>query len=149
VHKYRIVPISGGCSERARASFSGVSPRVKQLSDAHAILDVRMSPVFFQGVRSNVPYCDIRSSSARDVRYSFSRRSTNPRATKTDSCRLDGKGTFPMGLLLLVILVLLLVGGLPTWPYSRRWGYGPSGALGTLLMILLILVMLDYVPRGF
>ena len=43
-----------------------------------------------------------------------------------------------MGLLLLIILVLLLVGGLPTWPYSRRWGYGPSGALGTLLMILLI-----------
>jgi Protein of unknown function (DUF3309) len=55
----------------------------------------------------------------------------------------------PMGLLLLIILVLLLVGGLPTWPYSRRWGYGPSGALGTILIILLILVMLDYVPRGF
>jgi Protein of unknown function (DUF3309) len=59
------------------------------------------------------------------------------------------RGIIPMGLLLLIILVLLLVGGLPTWPYSRRWGYGPSGALGTLLMILLILVMLDYVPRGF
>jgi hypothetical protein len=54
-----------------------------------------------------------------------------------------------MGLLLLIILVLLLVGGLPTWPYSRDWGYAPSGALGTLLMILLILVLLDYVPRGF
>jgi hypothetical protein len=54
-----------------------------------------------------------------------------------------------MGLLLLIILVLLLVGGLPTWPYSRRWGNGPSGALGTLLVVLLILVMLDYVPRGF
>jgi hypothetical protein len=51
-----------------------------------------------------------------------------------------------MGLLLLIILVLLLVGGLPTWPYSRDWGYAPSGALGTLLMILLILV---HVPRGF
>jgi Protein of unknown function (DUF3309) len=54
-----------------------------------------------------------------------------------------------MGLLLLIIIVLLLVGGLPTWPYSRRWGYGPSGALGTVLIILLILVLLDYVPRGF
>jgi len=54
-----------------------------------------------------------------------------------------------MGLLLLIILVLLLVGGLPTWPYSRQWGYAPSGALGTLLLILLILVLLDYVPRGF
>jgi hypothetical protein len=54
-----------------------------------------------------------------------------------------------MGLLLLIILVLLLVGGLPTWPYSRQWGYGPSGALGTLLLVLLILILLDYVPRGF
>ncbi len=54
-----------------------------------------------------------------------------------------------MGLILLVILVLLLAGSLPTWPYSRRWGYAPSGTLGTVLLILLILVMLDYLPRGF
>jgi hypothetical protein len=54
-----------------------------------------------------------------------------------------------MGLLLLIILVLLLVGGLPNWPYSRQWGYAPSGALGTVLLIVLILVLLDYVPRGF
>lgn len=54
-----------------------------------------------------------------------------------------------MGLLLLIILVLLLVGGLPTWPYSRQWGYAPSGALGTVLLIVLILILLDYVPRGF
>ena len=54
-----------------------------------------------------------------------------------------------MGLLLLIILVLLLVGGLPNWPYSRQWGYAPSGALGTVLLIVVILVLLDYVPRGF
>ena len=54
-----------------------------------------------------------------------------------------------MGLLLLVILVLLLVGGLPAWPYSRQWGYAPSGLLGTLLLVLLVLILLDYVPRGF
>jgi hypothetical protein len=54
-----------------------------------------------------------------------------------------------MGMLLLLIIILLLVGGLPTWPYSRRWGYGPSGLAGTLLLILLILILLDYVPRGF
>ena len=54
-----------------------------------------------------------------------------------------------MGLLLLIILVLLLAGSLPTWPYSRQWGYAPSGSLGTVLIILLILVMLDYIPRGF
>lgn len=54
-----------------------------------------------------------------------------------------------MGLLLLIIIVLLLVGGLPTWPYSRNWGYAPSGGLGLILAILLILILLDYVPRGF
>jgi Protein of unknown function (DUF3309) len=54
-----------------------------------------------------------------------------------------------MGLVLLIVLIVLLVGGLPTWPYSRQWGYGPSGGIGTLLLILLILVLLGYVPRGF
>jgi hypothetical protein len=53
-----------------------------------------------------------------------------------------------MGLLLLIILVLLLVGGLPNWPYSRQWGYAPRAALGTVLLIVLLLVLLDYVPRG-
>ena len=51
-----------------------------------------------------------------------------------------------MGLLLLIIVIILLAGALPTWPYSRQWGYAPSGTLGTILLILLILVMLDYVP---
>jgi hypothetical protein len=54
-----------------------------------------------------------------------------------------------MGLILLIVLILLLAGALPTWPHSRQWGYAPSGALGTLLLILLILVLLGYVPRGF
>jgi hypothetical protein len=47
-----------------------------------------------------------------------------------------------MGTILLVVLILLLVGVLPTWPHSREWGYFPSGALGTILLILLILVLL-------
>jgi hypothetical protein len=54
-----------------------------------------------------------------------------------------------MGLLLLIVLIVLLVGGLPTWPYSRNWGYAPSGGLGTILLILLILLLLGYVPYGF
>ncbi|MHB1559899.1 MAG: DUF3309 family protein [Isosphaeraceae bacterium] len=57
--------------------------------------------------------------------------------------------TEPLGLLLLIIIVLLLVGGLPTRPDSRNWGYAPSGGLGLILAILLILILLDYVPRGF
>lgn len=47
-----------------------------------------------------------------------------------------------MTLILLIILILLLVGGLPVFPHSRNWGYGPSGIIGTVLVILLILLLL-------
>jgi hypothetical protein len=46
-----------------------------------------------------------------------------------------------LGTILLIILVLLLLGALPTWPYSTGWGYYPSGGLGLVLVILLILVV--------
>ena len=46
-----------------------------------------------------------------------------------------------MGLILLIVLIVLLLGAAPTWPYSRRWGYGPSGLVGLLLIILLVLVL--------
>lgn len=47
-----------------------------------------------------------------------------------------------LGTVLLVILILMLLGALPSWPHSRSWGYGPSGGLGLLVVILLILVLL-------
>ena len=47
-----------------------------------------------------------------------------------------------MSTILLVILVLLLIGALPTWPHSKSWGYFPSGGLGLVLVILLILLLL-------
>ena len=46
-----------------------------------------------------------------------------------------------MGTILLVILILMLLGAVPTWPHSRSWGYGPSGGLGLVVIILLILVL--------
>ena len=46
-----------------------------------------------------------------------------------------------MSTILLVILVLLLLGAIPAWPYSRDWGYFPSGTLGLLLVVLLILAL--------
>ncbi|MEO5954782.1 MAG: DUF3309 family protein [Nitrospiraceae bacterium] len=46
-----------------------------------------------------------------------------------------------MSTILLVILILLLVGALPTWPHSASWGYGPSGGLGVVLLVLLILLL--------
>ena len=47
-----------------------------------------------------------------------------------------------MGTILLVILILLLLGALPTWGYSRGWGYGPSGILGLVLIVILILFLM-------
>lgn len=46
-----------------------------------------------------------------------------------------------MGTILLIILILLLVGALPTWPYSAGWGYYPTGGLGLILLIVLFLVL--------
>jgi hypothetical protein len=46
-----------------------------------------------------------------------------------------------MSTILIIVLVLLLIGALPTWPHSRSWGYFPSGGLGLLVLILLILLL--------
>ncbi|HEY0835060.1 MAG TPA: DUF3309 family protein [Azospirillum sp.] len=46
-----------------------------------------------------------------------------------------------MSTILLIILILLLVGAVPAWPHSRSWGYGPSGILGLLLIVVLILAL--------
>lgn len=48
----------------------------------------------------------------------------------------------PIGTILLIILILILVGALPTWPYSSGWGYYPAGGIGTILIIVLILLLL-------
>jgi hypothetical protein len=47
-----------------------------------------------------------------------------------------------LGTVLVVLLVLMLIGALPTWPHSRNWGYGPTGGLGVVLIILVILLLL-------
>jgi len=47
-----------------------------------------------------------------------------------------------MGTILLIILILLLVGALPTWPYSSGWGYYPSGGLGLILLVIIILALM-------
>ena len=47
-----------------------------------------------------------------------------------------------LGTILIVVLVLLLLGALPTWPHSQSWGYAPSGGIGLVLLILLVLMVL-------
>ncbi len=49
-----------------------------------------------------------------------------------------------LGTLLLIVLVVLLLGALPSWPYSRGWGYYPSGLFGMVLLIVIVLLLLGY-----
>ena len=54
-----------------------------------------------------------------------------------------------MGLILLIVLVVLLLGSVPAYPYSRGWGYGPSGLLGLLLVVFLVLLLMGAIPWGY
>ena len=47
-----------------------------------------------------------------------------------------------MGTILLIVLILLLLGAIPSWPHSKNWGYGPSGGLGLVVVILIILLLM-------
>jgi hypothetical protein len=47
-----------------------------------------------------------------------------------------------LGTILLIVLILLLIGAIPSWPHSRSWGYGPSGGLGLVVVVVLILVLM-------
>jgi hypothetical protein len=54
-----------------------------------------------------------------------------------------------MGLILLIVLVLLLFGSAPVYPYSRNWGYRGSGLVGLLLVILVVMLIMNMIPWGF
>lgn len=47
-----------------------------------------------------------------------------------------------IGTILLIVLILILIGALPTWPHSRSWGYGPSGIAGVIVVILIVLLLM-------
>lgn len=47
-----------------------------------------------------------------------------------------------LGTILIIILILILIGAIPSWPYSRSWGYGPSGIIGIILVVILILALM-------
>ncbi len=47
-----------------------------------------------------------------------------------------------LGTILLIVLILMLLGVIPTWPHSRNWGYGPSGVLGVIVLIIIVLLLL-------
>lgn len=47
-----------------------------------------------------------------------------------------------LGMILLIVLVLMLLGAIPTWPHSRSWGYGPSGGVGLVLVVIIVLLLM-------
>jgi hypothetical protein len=47
-----------------------------------------------------------------------------------------------LGTILLIVLILMLIGAIPSWPHSRNWGYGPSGGLGLLVIIIVVLLLM-------
>lgn len=47
-----------------------------------------------------------------------------------------------MGTLLLIVVILLLIGSVPSWPHSKNWGYGPSGVLGVVVLVIVLLVVM-------
>ena len=50
-----------------------------------------------------------------------------------------------LGTILLIILILLLIGAIPSWPHSKNWGYGPSGVLGLVVVVLLVMILTGHV----
>jgi hypothetical protein len=57
-------------------------------------------------------------------------------------CYVQGNNIMSIGTILLIILILMLVGALPAWPYSRGWGYGPSGIAGVVVVVLVLLLLM-------
>ena len=80
-----------------------------------------------------------------------SHRQANPRSRRRN-CSLSDFGnppnkypkedTMSLGTILLIVLIFMLIGAIPSWPHSRNWGYGPSGGLGLVVVVLIILLVL-------
>jgi len=66
----------------------------------------------------------------------------SPEKTLFAGIHSSGVLLMSLGTILVIILILLLIGAIPSWPYSSGWGYGPSGILGVVLVIVLILLLL-------
>jgi hypothetical protein len=63
-------------------------------------------------------------------------------APRLRSWNSKGDTQMPLSTILIILLILVLIGALPTWPYSASWGYAPGGLLGTILVVVLILALL-------
>jgi uncharacterized membrane protein YkgB len=72
-------------------------------------------------------------------RHAVAQPAVNPPATAANNSQ---ERAMSIGTIVLIVLILVLVGVLPTWPHAKSWGYGPSGIIGVVLVILLVLVLM-------
>jgi len=86
------------------------------------------------GILEQLPNHGTRRASIRSV--------ANFASLDDNTCQTFLEGTPMLGLILLIIVIMMLLGTVPTWPHSRNWGYGPSGGLGLILIIILVLLLL-------
>jgi hypothetical protein len=76
------------------------------------------------------------------LRFNFPEEDESSRAFRVGWVAVTERRSDMLGTILIVVLILLLLGALPTWPHSREWGYYPSGGLGLVLLILFILILM-------
>jgi hypothetical protein len=82
-------------------------------------------------------------SALRFVPHAAGTSSDGPAAPPPDRERGHDKGVpMSLGTILLIVLILALIGALPSWPYSTGWGYAPSGIVGAIVLVILILVLM-------
>jgi peptidoglycan/LPS O-acetylase OafA/YrhL len=84
------------------------------------------------------PACHKKIVLVRELGFSCCRTQT----TMTEHSADKEKWEMTIGTILLIILILVLIGAIPSWPHSSGWGYGPAGLIGTILIVVLILVLL-------
>ena len=88
----------------------------------------------------------VSSCRAGEIEASRRKHQVHPKRDVKPRLRVAGCGkpnkAMSIGTILLIVIILLLIGAIPTWPYSRGWGYFPSGALGLILLVLIILLLL-------
>jgi hypothetical protein len=83
----------------------------------------------------------VRPNARRESRGTEGTVLANARASARNASRGKKEHSMTLGTLLLILLVLMLLGAVPAWPYSRGWGYAPSGIVGVLVVILLIALL--------
>jgi hypothetical protein len=89
--------------------------------------------------KRSFPYASAQTRTRRG-RYPVSRPAVHPPTPAAAGPALER--TMSLGTILLIVVILILIGVLPTWPHAKSWGYGPSGGVGLVVVILLVLVLM-------